>query len=150
MALPTDIREVIENGVLSMATPSFNYNYGPVDVRDAAEWPAAAPQIFLDAEAADAVSGRQAVGKITQVTQLTFRALVPANSGRIDTDLDNCEEDIKRLMAVLETALSTAGAYIITFLSSTRNYRLVRARPGELRVRYQLTWRQSRMNPASL
>lgn len=149
-ALPTNIRGVIEAGVDAMDAPTYNYAYGPVDVFDAAQWPDGSPQVFLEEGGWNPGTITGTVGKITQSTLLTFRVVVPKGPGDIDPELDNVDSDIKRLMGALEESLRAQGCFVQLFLGSLKKYRLVVARPGEISVRYGLTWRQNRLNPTSL
>lgn len=149
MALPTSIRTLIAAGVAGMAPPTYHFAYPPVDVRDPALWPAAAPQVFLEEGGFEPVSGPGVVGKWTNRTALALRAVVPAGAGPIDAELDLVDEDLKRMMHTLLEPLRAAGAYIVLYQGSVRQYRLVRARPGQVSTRFSLTWRQSRENPSS-
>lgn len=149
MALPTNIRSVIEAGVDAMATPTYHFNYGLVNLHDPAAWPVGSPQVFLEEGGFEPVRGPGVVGKWTNVTAIAFRAVVPAGAGSIDEEMDKVDDDIKRLMAALEEPLRVAGAYIAIYSGTVQLYRLVRARPGQVTVRFSLTWRQSRVNPAS-
>lgn len=149
MPLPTDARSIIETAVDAMATPPYSFNYGPVNIHDPAAWLPAVPQVFLQESGWTPPGGTSFVDKLMQTTGLTFRAVTPRGAGSIKAELDKVDQDVKRMMASLEVPLRSAGVLFITFLGSTPLPRLVYAWPGEISIRYGLTWRQSRSNPSS-
>ncbi len=148
MPIPTAVLSVLAAGVDTMAPPTYAFSYGPVDVADPALWPTAAPQVFLEEAGWSAVPGRQVVGKTTNAEVLTLHAFVPKGAGDIDVEMNKVDSDVKRLMFALWPQLTAAGLLLHPeYQGTAKNYRLVEAFPGEMRIRYALTWRQSRENP---
>lgn len=148
MPIPTAVLSILAAGVDTMAQPTYAFAYGPVDVADPAAWIPAAPQVFLEEVGWSAVPGRQVVGKTTNAGVLTFHVYVPKGAGTIDAEMNKVDSDMKRLMFALWPQLSASGMLLHPeYQGTAKNYRLVEAFPGEMRIRYALTWRQSRENP---
>ncbi len=137
MPIPTNLLSIVATAVDGMAPPTYNFAYGPVDVEDPAAWPAGSPQVYLDSPSKNSgATVREMVGKTTNAQLLTFRVIVPKGAGNAMKAIDN--------------ALRAAGMMLSYFQGSTNAYRLVTAYPGEISIRFLLTWRQSRENPESL
>ena len=150
MPIPTSILSLIAAAVDAMAPSAYFFAYGPVDVVDPAAWPVGSPQVMLEQSGWNPSSSqRQMVGKITQAMLLTFHVYVPKGAGDIDAEMSKVDTDIKRMMQANDDALRAAGLFIGEYQGTRTNYRLVEAYPGEMRISFSLTWRQSRVNPES-
>lgn len=142
--IPTALLTIIAAGVDAMATPTYNFSYGAVDVVPPVD--TGAPLVYLELPEAVGISPSESVvGRYTQDAGLAFRVLAPYSaSASSDAQASKVADDIKELMHALEPSLQAAGMSFADLVSIQKQYRLVRAYPVQVTVTFNIRFRQLR------
>jgi hypothetical protein len=145
--IPSALITLIEDGVDAMATPSYNFNYGAVDVQPPEDTGLPLPYLDFPEEAGVPVPD-SVVGRYTIDQPIAIRVLVPAlDSVSIDEQCAKVANDIKELMNSLHDSLKAAGMSFADFTGVSKIYRLVRAYPAQVTVNFNIRFRQLKSNP---
>jgi hypothetical protein len=145
--IPYSIATMIAAGVDAMATPTYNFAYGAVDVIPPVD--SGLPLVYLDfQEETGLPPGETVVGKYTIDAPLSFRVLVPKSVTLApDDQAIQVTNDIKKLMNSLHDALQAVGMTFADFTGASKTYRLVRAYPVQVTVNFNIRFRQLKTNP---
>ena len=139
----------LESAVAAMVTPTYSFDYGSVDVWDPAS--RTYPATFIEfGEEIPVERGTRVAGYYTQYIPTLFRVVLP-KSLTDDPDLQaaKCVSDFKELLETEHSTLQAAGMIKADLQSVIKTFRLVEAYPVEVRMVWNLEYRQRRDNVQS-
>jgi hypothetical protein len=90
----------------------------------------------------------EVVNAYTADSEVTFEVTVASSTSSVDTDLDKVVEDFKRLLEAQHATLQAAGLIVADYIREDREYTHVRARPGKVKIIFNLTYRVQKSNPS--
>lgn len=147
LAIYTQIMDALETAADAMATPTFRHNYDNINQHlfKSKTYPSLMID-FLEEEAQD--PDNDVVDAYTGFVDVVFMATVDDAVSDVNQYLDEVLEDIKRLMEDEHNTLHGVGMLVADYRESERNYRLVKKRPGQIKIIFNIHYRVKRTNPA--
>lgn len=146
--IPAPLMDLIVAGVDAMATPDYNFAYGPPDTYPIVD--TGAPLVFTESagETGQPAEGHP-VGRYTQDAPTSFRVLVPAPTApvTVDEQVVKVVNDFKKLLNALEPVLKAAGMQYADFAGDAKQYRLVAAYPAQVTITFTIRYRQLKSAP---
>ncbi len=139
----------LETAIAAMATPTYNFDYGSVNV-----WPPESrtyPATFVEFGTEEPVErGQRVAGYYTQDIPTLFRVRLPKHAAdSVDYQAAKCVSDFKGLLENQHSTLQAAGMIKADLQSVIKIFRLVEAYPVEVRMVWNIQYRQRRDNVQS-
>jgi len=147
VTIKNDITTAIDTAIDSMTTPTFNFNYGPVNVFKPASKTYPNVKTEYDDDEFDNPDN-QVVNSYTSTLTAIFTIVVDDTTTPARTALSNVLEDFQRLLEDEHGDLQAAGMLNHDLTTSIRDFSNIRKRPGKITMEWEIRYRIKRSDPA--